>query len=98
MRTILTVLTFVALSVQAAPKPKPAYNSDAKSKPQKTNSSRPTPEEFLRRRDKNKDGSITLQEFIGNPEGRNVPALNQQFSRHDANKDGELTLEELKNK
>jgi Ca2+-binding EF-hand superfamily protein len=61
-------------------------------------SSRPTPEEFLRRRDKDKDSSITLKEFIGNPEGRNVLALNQQFSRRDANKDGELTLEELKNK
>ena len=78
--------------------PNPAYNSDSKSKPQKTNSSRPTPEEFLRRRDKNKDGSITLKEFIGNPKGRNVPALTKQFNRRDANKDAKLTLEELKTK
>ena len=46
--------------------------------------------------DKNNDGSLTLKEFIGNPEGRNVPALNKQFTRRDANADGKLTLEELK--
>ena len=60
--------------------------------------SRPSPEEFLRLRDTNKDGSITLKEYIGNPKARNVPALNKNFNRRDANKDGKLTLEELKNK
>ena len=59
---------------------------------------RASPEEFLRKRDKNKDGSLTLKEFIGNPKGRNVPALNKNFNRRDSNKDGKLTLEELKNK
>ena len=37
-----------------------------------------------------------LKEYIGNPKGRNVPALNKNFSRRDANKDGTLTPEELK--
>ena len=45
--------------------------------------------------DKNKDGFLNLKEYIGNPEGRNVPALKKQFSRRDANADGKLTLAEL---
>ncbi|MCH2368544.1 MAG: hypothetical protein MK554_15195, partial [Planctomycetes bacterium] len=79
------------------PRPNPAYNSEAKSTPQKPAPARPAPEQFLRRRDTNKDGSLTLEEFIGNPENRNVPALKRQFSRRDRNGDGKLTLEELKN-
>lgn len=39
---------------------------------------------------------IRTKEYTGNSKGRNVPALNQQFTRRDANKDGKLTLEELK--
>ena len=39
---------------------------------------------------------ITLKEYIGNPKGRNVPALTKNFNRRDANKDAKLTLEELK--
>jgi arylsulfatase A-like enzyme len=79
------------------PKPNPAYNPEAKSTHQKTKPSHPTPDEFLRRRDKNKDGSITLEEFIGDPKNRDVPALERQFSRRDRNGDGNLTLDELKN-
>jgi len=45
--------------------------------------------------DKNQDGSITLKEYIGNPEGRNVAALKKQFSRRDGNGDAKLTLPEL---
>ena len=79
------------------PRPNPAYNSGAKSTPQKSAPTRPAPEQFIRRRDANKDGSLTLEEFIGNPENRNVPALKKQFSRRDRNGDGKLTLDELKN-
>ena len=78
------------------PKDNPNYDPDWKPTSKKPAPNRPSPEEFLRRRDTNKDGSITLKEFIGNPEGRNVPALNKQFTRRDANADGKLTLEELK--
>ena len=90
--------SFVKKTGALYPKPNPNYKPNAKPAEKKTNPKRPSPEEFLRRRDTNKDGSITLKEFIGNPKGRNVPALNQQFSRRDANKDGKLTLEELKGK
>jgi arylsulfatase A-like enzyme len=79
------------------PKPNPNYDPDWKPAAKKPTANRPSPEEFLRKRDKDKDGSITLKEFIGNPEDRNVPALNKQFTRRDGNADGKLTLEELKN-
>jgi hypothetical protein len=78
------------------PKANPNYDPDWKPSAKKPEANRPSPEEFLRKRDKNNDGSITLEKFIGNPERRNVPVLNKQFSRRDVNKDGKLTLEELK--
>jgi len=40
---------------------------------------------------------ITLEEFIGNPKNRNVPALTKRFKQLDSNKDGKLLLDELKN-
>ncbi|MCH8044543.1 MAG: hypothetical protein IID44_12585 [Planctomycetes bacterium] len=46
--------------------------------------------------DLNKDGLLTLEEYIGNPKGRNVPALTRQFKRRDTNKDSRLTVQELK--
>ena len=54
----------------------------------------PTP--FFKNRDRNKDGAITLEEFIGNPKGRNVPALTKRFKHFDADGDGKLMLEEVK--
>jgi arylsulfatase A-like enzyme len=76
------------------PKPNPTYDPDWKPTPKRKG---PAPEAFLKRQDKNKDGFLTLKEYIGNPEGRNVPALKKQFSRRDGNADGKLTLAELKN-
>ena len=51
---------------------------------------------FFKNRDRNKDGAITLEEFIGNPKGRNVPALTKRFKKFDSNGDGKLQLDELK--
>ena len=53
-------------------------------------------DDFFKARDRNQDGSITLEEFIGNPKGRNVPVLTTRFAKLDANSDGKLTLPELK--
>jgi len=39
---------------------------------------------------------ITLNEYIGNPKGRNVPALTKRFKKIDSNGDGKLQLDELK--
>ena len=43
-----------------------------------------SPEKFLQARDRNSDGEITLEEFIGNPDGRNVAALTKRFEQFDA--------------
>ena len=52
-------------------------------------------EQFFKSRDRNGDGVITLEELIGNPEGRNVPALTKRFRQLDSNGDGKLKLSEL---
>jgi hypothetical protein len=53
-------------------------------------------EQFFKNRDRNGDGVITLEEFIGNPKGRNVPALTKRFKKIDSNGDGKLQLAELR--
>ena len=67
----------------------------------KTNAATPaptrrSPEQFFRSRDRNSDGAITLEEFIGIPKGRNVPALTKRFKQFDSNSDGKLQPDELK--
>ena len=78
------------------PKPNPTYDPDWKPAAKKPAANRANPEDFLLKRDKDKDGFLTFKEYVGNPEGRNVPALKKQFSRRDGNADGKLTLAELK--
>ena len=56
-----------------------------------------SPEKFFQARDRNSDGEITLEEFIGNPDERNVAALTKRFQQSDANGDGLLVIDELKN-
>jgi len=53
-------------------------------------------DQFFKSRDRNGDGAITLEEFIGNPKDRNVPSLTERFQKFDANGDGKLELNELK--
>ena len=55
-----------------------------------------SPEKFFQARDRNSDGEITLEEFIGNPDGRNVAALTKRFQQFDADGDGALGIDELK--
>ena len=57
---------------------------------------RRSPEKFFQARDRNSDGEVTLDEFIGKPDGRNVPALTKRFQQVDANGDGVLVVGELK--
>jgi len=57
---------------------------------------RPKIDQFFKSRDRNQDGAITREEFIGNPKGRNVPALTKRFTKFDANGDGKLQPAELK--
>ncbi len=69
-----------------------------KPRPQKATAGpkRPSPDQFFKTRDRNGDGAVTLEEFIGNPKNRNVPALTKRFKQFDSNSDGKLRLEELK--
>jgi arylsulfatase A-like enzyme len=70
------------------------------SQPMKTtttpNPKRRSQDQFFKNRDRNGDGAITLQEFIGNPKGRDVRALTKRFKKIDSNGDDKLQLDELK--
>ena len=70
----------------------PKQQKRSKTIPPKERSS----EKFFQARDRNSDGGITLEEFIGNPVGRNVAALTKRFQQFDANGDGTLGIDELK--
>lgn len=79
---------------------KTKQRNNEKPQPEKT-ADKPAPkrrsqEQFFKSRDRNGDGMITLDEFIGNPKGRNVPALTRRFKKLDSNGDGKLQLDELK--
>ena len=77
-----------------------AVASKEKPKPQKPPAApapkRTSPDQFFKSRDRNQDGAITLEEFIGNPKGRNVRALTKRFKKFDANGDGALQLDEMR--
>ena len=79
----------------AVPIPNPAYNPKVMNIPPQTKK-RPDPNTFFQRRDVNNDGTITLQEYIGNPKIRDVEALTRQFNGRDRNQDERLSLEEIK--
>ena len=76
-------------------KPKPTAKKATRPAPAKRRTQR-SQEQFFKTRDRNKDDAITLKEFIGDPEGRNVPALTKRFKKIDTNGDDKLSLEELK--
>jgi arylsulfatase A-like enzyme len=83
----------------------PGTRSSEVSHKEKPNPQKPAPipapkrrsqEQFFKNRDPNGDGVITLEEYIGNPKGRNVPALTKRFKKIDSNGDGKLWLDELR--
>ena len=96
------ITAYLADTEAAVPVANPGYKpgaipAKASSSPSpKTLRTARNPETFFKSRDTNDDGFVTLEEYIGNPENRNVPALTKQFSQRDRNKDSKLTLEEMK--
>ncbi|WP_419188377.1 sulfatase-like hydrolase/transferase [Stieleria bergensis] len=79
-----------ALDREKSQPAKPAATEKPAGTPQRRNS-----DQFFKNRDRNGDGAITLEEFIGNPKGRNVPALTKRFKIIDSNVDGKLDRDEL---
>ena len=52
---------------------------------------------LYKRRDANNDGFVTLAEYIGNPEGRNVQVFTERFHALDQDHDGRLNEDEIDN-
>ena len=57
--------------------------------------SKATPEETFKKKDKNSDGFLSLQEFIGKMEGEKKTQGETKFGKKDSNKDSKLSLEEF---
>ena len=68
-----------------------SYSADEK-KP------KPNPEEMFKKLDKNSDGKLTKEEFVGKKEGEAKTKAEAAFDAKDKDKKGFLTLEEFKAK
>ncbi|MDG2223100.1 MAG: sulfatase-like hydrolase/transferase [Rubripirellula sp.] len=93
------ITTYLAETEAAVPVPNPDYRPGAVApaaspKPKKP-ATRQSPEAVFKRRDTNKDGHMTLEEFIGDPANRNVPVLTKRFNGWDTDRDGKVTLKEM---
>lgn len=86
------------LDGKEAPRPKvPSEAADTK-KDRLSLGTRPSAAAILKNRDIDKDRRLTLEEYIGDPKGRNVPTLKRQFKARDQNGDGFLSISELSKK
>ena len=56
----------------------------------------PNPEQRFKQLDKNGDGSLTKEEFIGNAKEDKAKGAERRFAAADKNSDGKVTLEEYK--
>jgi hypothetical protein len=84
VRWIVCLLAAAALTV-AANSAEAAKNSRPK----------PSPEVIFRKRDKNGDGVLTVQEFVGKRTGGKALKAAKIFQRKDRNGDGVLTFAEF---
>jgi len=57
--------------------------------------SKPNPAVLFQKLDKNHDGVLTLQEFVGRRTGAKAMKAVQVFQKKDTNRDGVLTLAEF---
>ncbi len=84
------------LDGKTASRPQAPPESTAGTTPQRGKKKARSPQALFKARDTDKDGFVTLKEYIGNPINRNVPVLTRRFKHLDANNDSRLTLEEMK--
>ena len=54
------------------------------------------PEAVFKKMDKDKDGSVSEEEFVGKREGEKADKAKTQFKKLDKNSDGKLSLDEFK--
>ena len=86
MKPTLLLILLLSLSL-------PVYAEDAPAQDEKK--PKASPEETFKLKDKNGDGSLTLEEFIGKMEGERKTKSGENFAKKDANKDGKLEFEEF---
>jgi uncharacterized sulfatase len=83
------------LDGKEASHPKYPAEAETSTKTPASGKRRPSVAAILKKKDTDKDGRLTLEEFIGDPTGRNVPTLKMNFKKRDKNSDDFLTKSEL---
>jgi len=75
-----------------------AFAQDGQTKKDSSAKQRPSAEDWFKARDKDHDGKLTLQEFIGNAKSDSDQAkrLTERFKAIDTKANGYITLDELK--
>jgi hypothetical protein len=91
MKLLFVVSVLVCAGLTAA------WGQDEKSGDEPGRGHRRSPEEVMKKLDKNNDGKISLEEWKALPRSQKDPArAEEMFKRMDANHDGFVTLDELK--
>ncbi len=88
MKAITSILAILALAatVHAADEKKPEEGAKKKA----------SPEEMLKKLDKDSNGSVSKEEFMASPQAKKDEAkATERFGKMDKNSDGSLNLEEL---
>jgi hypothetical protein len=93
---MLRMFTFLALALSIGAGT--AFAQDGQKKKEEPSRHRPSVEEMFKNRDKDHNGTLSLEEFVGkakdNPE--QAKRLIERFKAMDTNKDGSLTLDEMR--
>lgn len=87
MRFVLSLILLLTFSLNMG-----FAEDKAKDKKEKT------PEQRFAAKDKDDDGKLSLEEFVGKKEGEDKEKATKMFGRKDKDGDGSLTLEEFKAK
>jgi hypothetical protein len=59
---------------------------------------KPDLDTVFKKADKDGDGKLTIEEFVGKREGEKADKAKETFAKLDKDSDGKLTLEEFKNR